>query len=1067
MLSYSTLIGANNSTQVEGIAADPSGNVYITGTTFATNYPTVKAFQPTNHGYTDIFVTKLNPAGNVILYSTYLGGSAFDNAAAIAVDNSGNAYVTGTVGSSDFPTSPGAFMTACPGICNTPFVTKILADGSLGFSTFMGGSNSPAHAIAVDGAEEVYIAGDTASNDLPTTPGSFEPVYPGLQCTSCYNGYVEKLNSSGTGLVYSTYFGTAVGPAGIPSTLGSGIAVDAAGSAYLVGSTTGIPVHNPIQYSPTGGPSPFVTKFSPDGSSLLFSTYLGGSGGDYAKGVAVDALGNIHVVGTSTACDFPLSLKALSTDCATTQYSQKIFVAELNSTGSQLLFSTFLQSGLSSGIAVDEAGNSYVTGITTSVSLPTLNPIEVSSQRAPSIGFVTELDPSGKLLFSTYLGATSGGSQPAGIALDGKGGIYIAGAGQGDFPLLHPIPSQIIQNTYNTLFVSKVVLKNAPQFSLSPRVSPVLALRNVSSLPLAISAITHSSNFTEGGTCGSSLTLAPGTGCTLILEGAADKKTSGSVTITSNAYAKPQQLVISKSPTGDSVGSILTIFPTYMQFPSQLIGTTSAAQRIVIENSGLLPAAINGIQMIQPSAFTETNDCPAMLNAASSCTISVRYTAATVQDSAQLAIVTDPNQTRYTAFLSGVGSTSAIALSTSSVQFGTQFVGGPSLGRIVNLTNTTPYPASVTRIFTSTGFAQVNTCAAVLAPQSSCRVSVTYAPSTNQDSIGTLTAANFGPGGAQSVNLYGTGLIQSSLSVSPMPLSLFALVNQTPASGVITLTNISKSPLNILGFQVAGPFSQTNNCAKSLAAGASCALTVTFKPTQGGTYNGTVSILNSGPNSPQAAPINGTAQTVLSITPTLVDFGQQKLHLTSPGYFGLGNGVGYQTVTVTSITVSGADFSLPKSSCPLVYPPFVGCEWQVNFTPSQTGLRTATLKIVANDSPSPHVALLRGIGVSNGQGTLSATSLDFGTESVGHQSPVHQVALTNTGTGALKLSGIAASPQFFSQTNTCGSSLAAGAKCTISIRFIPTLQGMLVGSLSVQDDGAGSPHAVALSGIGQ
>src|SRR5260370_35466768 len=119
----------------------------------------------------------------------------------------------------------------------------------------MGGSNWPAHATAVDSAGEAYIAGDPASNDLPTTPGSFEPVYPGMQCTSCYNGYVEKLNASGTALVYSTYFGAVPPPGYPPATVGSGIAVDATGTAYLVGNTTGIPIKNPLQASVVGGPN--------------------------------------------------------------------------------------------------------------------------------------------------------------------------------------------------------------------------------------------------------------------------------------------------------------------------------------------------------------------------------------------------------------------------------------------------------------------------------------------------------------------------------------------------------------------------------------------------------------------------------------------------------------------------------------------------------------------------------------------------------------------------------------------------------------------------------------------
>jgi hypothetical protein len=1059
VLSYSTLIGANNSTQVQGIAVDPLGNIYITGTTFANNYPVVDASQSTNKGSSNVIITKLNPAGDKILYSTYLGGSGFDNAAGIAVDGNGSAYVTGTIGSSDFPTTPGAFMTTCPSICNTPFVSKFLSDGTLAFSTFMGGSNSPAHAIAVDSAGEAYIAGDSASNDLPTTSGSFEPIYSGMVCTGCYNGYVEKLNASGTGLVYSTYFGLG----NIPSTLSTGIAVDSGGSAYLVGTANEIPVQNPIQFSADGGATAFITKFSPDGSQLIFSTYLGG-GGDSATGVAVDPLGNVHVTGTSSSCYFPLSLTALSTDCAHLQSSQKVFVATLNSSGSQLLFSTFLQGGTASGVAVDKIGNTYVTGTTPSSSLPVLNPIIVTSQLSASSGFVSELDLSGRLLFSTYLGATGGGSSTAGIAVDSKGGIYIAGAGQGDFPLLHPIPSQVKQLASNGLFVAKISPKNLPQFSLSPRVSPVLALRNVSSVPLTISAITSSTNFKQGGDCGSS--LAPGTGCTLILEGADDRKTTGTVTITSNAFSKPQEFVISKSPYGDGVGAILTIFPLYMQFPPQLIGTTSAALQIVIENSGLQPAAINSIQMIQPSAFNETNNCPAMLNPFTSCTISLTYTSASAQDSAQLAIVTDPNQTRYTAFLGGSSSPSALAPSTPLVQFGSQLVGSAPLGRIVNFINTTPYPAGITGVSVSTGFAQTNTCTAILAPQASCRASVTYIPATNENATGTLTAAGFGPGGAQNVSLYGTGLILSDLAASPLPLTLFAYVNDPPASNVVTLTNTSRSPITLSGFQVSGPFSQTNKCPGRLGAGASCDLTVTFSPTQGGTFNGSVSIANSGQNSPQVVPTIATAQTVFSVTPALLDFGQQKLHVRTSSTVGIGNGTGHPAVTVSSITVQGTDFKLLKNTCPTSYPSFTGCGLGISFTPSKTGLRTGTVTIVASDSASPHVSSLQGTGISTGLGTLSATNLDFGTQTVGTQSQPTVVTLTNTGTGTLVLNGIAAPPQF-TQTNTCGASLTAGASCAITIQFVPNLPGILVGSLSVQDDGAGSPHALALSGIGQ
>jgi hypothetical protein len=180
----------------------------------------------------------------------------------------------------------------------------------------------------------------------------------------------------------------------------------------------------------------------------------------------------------------------------------------------------------------------------------------------------------------------------------------------------------------------------------------------------------------------------------------------------------------------------------------------------------------------------------------------------------------------------------------------------------------------------------------------------------------------------------------------------------------------------------------------------------------------------------------------------------------------LANG-GNSNVTVESITVQGADFKLTKNGCPTVFSPLEGCaEVEITFTPSATGLRTGTAMVKVSDSSTSLVATLQGIGVSQGVGTLSAESLTFVEQDVGTISAPQTVTLTNTGTGVLTLASISASTQFV-QRNTCGKTLAAGAKCTISVSFAPTLQGILEGTLTVQDDGVGSPHTVSLSGIGQ
>jgi hypothetical protein len=1062
-LSYSTLIGANNGTTAQAVGVDSLGNVYITGTTFATNYPTVSAFQGTNNGTTNVFVTKLNAAGNTILYSTYLGGSGFPGASAIAVDGAGNAYVTGIAAMSDFPTTPGAFMTTCPGgFCNAPFVAKLLSNGVLSYSTFMGGSNTPVSGIAVDSLGEAYITGLTSSNDLPTTPGSFEPNYPSTICSTCTVAYVEKLNALGSSLVYSTYFAS---PANFPSSAATAIAVDKLGSAYIVGTGT-VPTLNALETGPAPG---FLAKFSPDGSALVYSTYLGGSGTDNPTAVAVDALGNAHVAGTSTSCDFPLLLNAFSTDCAINSGSQpKVFALAVSASGSQLLFSTFLGDGAGGpvALAVDKSGNTYVAGPTLSSTFPVLKAIETTSQR--SVGsanvstFVTELSPAGNLLLSTYL-AGQGGSVPGSVAVDGKGAIYVAGTSNYDFPLLHPIAAQLKNFTSYQIFAAKILpARNAPQFSLSPRISPILSLRNVSSVPLTISSITPSANFVRGGDCGAS--LAPGGGCTLILQGAADKKTTGSVVITSNAYATPQKLIITKSPIGDSVGAVVQIMPDTLQFAPQFVGTSSPAQQLVVKNVGLQPSALGSIDLF--GDFIQTNNCPAVLSPGAFCTIQVAYhPTAAGNGLGQLGVTHD--QLTDTLFLNGISSSSAIAASTTNVQFATQFVGSTPLARIVNLTNTTPYPATVSGLATSAGFAQNNTCTTPLPPHGACRVAVTYTPTGNQNATGTLTASNFGPGGAQVVNLLATGLIAADLGVSPLSLNIPTTLGIAGQFGTVTLSNSSAKTIPISAIQTSAPFSQTNTCPGTLVPSSSCQIFVSYNATQPGSASGTLQIGFMGTGSPQSVGLTGTARTVVDFYPAVLAFGQQKVNTSSAQSVIFVENPGLSSVSISSIKVQGSEFRIAQNNCPATLAQFSGCSLAMVFTPSATGTRNGALTLIASDFSQPHVAQMQGIGVGAGQASLAVSTLNFAPQAVGTTSTAQPVTVTNTGSGKLNFTGVSVSPNFFLVSNQCGTSLAAGAKCTISVRFSPTFAGMLVGTVTIADDGLGSPKTVSLAGIGQ
>src|SRR2546428_828525 len=322
VLFYSTSLGGGSPDFGRGIAVDAAGNAYVTGHTSSLNFPTTAgAFQTGGQGGQDAFVTKLNPTGSGLVYTTCLGGSDEDFAVGIAMDAVGSAYVTGGTRSTDFPTTAGAFQTtnagggpaSCCGSGHDAFVTKLDPAGALGYSTYLGGNAvDDGFAIAIDAAGNAYVAGHTVTlslpNTFPTTPRAFQTTTGGFGCSGFENAFVTKLNLTGTALVYSTLLGS--------EDAGLGIAVDALASAYVTGFTISpsFPVTPGAFKTSTnntgacGGPQDaFVTKLNPFGTGRVYSTYLGGSGDDFGQGIALDALPNpnAYVAGFTSSTNFP------------------------------------------------------------------------------------------------------------------------------------------------------------------------------------------------------------------------------------------------------------------------------------------------------------------------------------------------------------------------------------------------------------------------------------------------------------------------------------------------------------------------------------------------------------------------------------------------------------------------------------------------------------------------------------------------------------------------------------------------------------------------------------------
>ncbi len=360
---FATYLGGAGEETGTGLALDPAGNVYVVGTTTSADFPTASALQTTRRGERDAFIARLDPTGSALTLSTYLGGTDDDAATGIGVSGK-FVYVTGVTSSEDFPTSKKAYRKT-PGGGTDAFVVKLKKGGSkIAYSTYFGGSGIDLSAdVAVDAAGNAYIAGMTSSADLPVSSAAQ------LDFRGLFEGFVAKLNPKGTALVYSTF----LGGTGVDGAVG--IAVDGAGNAYVTGETnsTDFPVRSALQTTYGGGLlDGFVTKLGPTGSTLVYSTYLGGSDEDRAYRLAVDGAGRVHLTGLTASADFPVR------DAIQSQHNGDgfdAFVTSIEPTGATLAMSTYLGgSGDDSGtaIAIDASGALLVVGETSSTDFPSV-----------------------------------------------------------------------------------------------------------------------------------------------------------------------------------------------------------------------------------------------------------------------------------------------------------------------------------------------------------------------------------------------------------------------------------------------------------------------------------------------------------------------------------------------------------------------------------------------------------------------------------------------------------------------------------------------------------------------
>ena len=716
VLSYSTYLGGSGADLGYGIAVDSSGNAYVTGRTFSSDFPTASPLQPANAGINDAFVAKFNASGTALIYSTYLGGTGHDAGRGISVDSLGNAYVTGETDSTDFPTA-NPFQPAFAGGLWDGFVTKLDATGSmLAYSTYMGGTDRDyGTGIAADSSGSAYVIGYTSSTDFPTA-NPFQPASAGST-----DAFVAKLDASGTALNYSTYLGGSSGD------WAYGIAVGSSGDAYVTGLTysTDFPTTPGALDTACGTDGTcnggladaFVTKLNSTGSGLTYSTYLGAGSEDWGWGIAVDSSGNAYVTGHTRSTDFPVigAFQVLNAG------GNDAFVAKLDSAGSSLIFSSYLGGSLDDrgfGIAVDSAGNAYVTGRTQSEDFPTANALQPAlggTLFGTADGFVAKLNPAGSaLIYSSYLGG-SDDDRGNGVAVDSSGNAYVAGyTSSSDFPTT--------PGAYDT-------------------------------------------------TCGT--------------DGACN---AGAATPLPDAFVvKLSGLAL----------PVVTLSPTTLNFGSLGVGFTSAPLTVTLTNAGdatLIFTSFNvqsdlGPPPWSPVDFTQSNDCGASRAAGASCTLTVLFRpTATGSRTAVLVIVDNAAGSPHWVDLTAVGfAAPAVSLSVGSLDFGYQPVGSTSAPQPVTLTNAGTAALTISSITAPADFAQTNDCGtlpAVLGIGGICTINVTFTPSAEGFVIDFLSITDDAPGSPHQVALFGTG------TAYPVPLIHQPVVpmSAVPGGAGFTLT---------------------------------------------------------------------------------------------------------------------------------------------------------------------------------------------------------------------------------------------------------------------------------------
>jgi Beta-propeller repeat/Abnormal spindle-like microcephaly-assoc'd, ASPM-SPD-2-Hydin len=724
----------------------------------------------------------------------------------------------------------------------------LIIDPVLSYSTYLGGTaNQLLTGIAADSSGFAYVTGTTTSADFPTVAG-------GLHTTitnPASNALITKLKQDGTGLVYSTF----LGGTGTQGDGADAIAVDSAGDAYIVGSTSSsdFPV-TPSAYQPFNkGGGGYFSKLDPTGSTLLYSTYLSGSGSDSLSAIALDTNNAAYITGSTTSTDFPIVLAtAIQNSNNSTGSQGTAFLSKIDSAQSgtpSLVYSTYLggtKQDLGRGVAVDSAFNAYIVGTTSSTDFPqptVKNGFQQTLKNPSSNAFVARIDTTqpALLVYSTYLGGTPNGqgSSPGdvgtAIAVPPTGGIaYVTGYTYAtDFPLFAPLYS-----TSNTPFQKAFIARVDTNKS------------GAASLPF-------STYF--GGTILSAGSTQPG--AELAFGIALDSTGNAYVTGTTSSADFP---VTPGAPQPTKVGrqnaflSELNPTGSALLFSTYLGGSLEEALAVAVDGASPPNAYITGIT---------SGNFPTTVGAFQ-----------TVD-----AVTGANNNDGFVAKLSP-GAVTGVFASPAFLSFGNQIVNTPSSPKTVTLfNNSSSLLSNIAVSFAganASDFKQgTSTCGTTLAASTTCTITVIFTPSTTSSETATLAITDSDSSSPQTVSLTGTGTAApATVFLSPATVDFGnQTINTTSTPQSLTLNNNSAATVTGIAITIGGTsatsFAQTTTCGTTLAVAASCTISVTFTPKTASVASATLGVADSDASSPQTAVLTGTgisstAPFSLAVTPT-------------------------------------------------------------------------------------------------------------------------------------------------------------------------------------------------------